>query len=276
MSNKSKLGKAISILSNQGIGPLINRALIYLNLRERPTVVEETEFVFNVLKDEPQKNLMFDVGAHIGGGLAPFANNGWQVFAFEPDSVNRGKLQAAFGSYPNVMIDSRAVSDVDNEELTLYRSTQSTGLSTLSSFHQSHEPVGTVSVTTLTNFYEQNGLMDQTVDFIKIDVEGFDFNVLKGIPWEQNSPRMIVCEFEDLKTVPLGYTTADMALYLHERGYKMIISEWYPIVEYGQAHKWRRFAPYPWTLEDANAWGNIMATKEGALYAKLLSVCGLT
>jgi hypothetical protein len=80
------------------------------------------------------------------------------------------------------------------------------------------------------------------VDFLKIDTEGFDLMVLKGYPWTQSPrPRVILCEFEDAKTVPLGYDFHQLAAFLVGEGYQLIISEWYPVKAYGGLHRWRRF-----------------------------------
>ena len=46
-----------------------------------------------------------------------------------------------------------------------------------------------------------------------------------------------------------------------EKGYKVLISEWYPIVEYGRRHKWKRFVIDPKKVTDELAWGNIVACK---------------
>jgi FkbM family methyltransferase len=218
---------------------------------------------------------MIDVGAHLGGALSLFAHSGWRVYAIEPDSENRKKLETTFGSLQNVVIDSRAMSDQTGVQAILYRSTESTGISGLSSFHPSHRPGEVVNVTTLGHFFDEQGITNQSVDFLKIDTEGFDLRVLKGIPWHKISPRLILCEFEDSKTIPLGYTFHDLAKFLVAHGYKLIVSEWYPIERYGVSHKWRQFATYPCKLMDTGAWGNILATNDDSLYDALLQICNI-
>lgn len=86
-----------------------------------------------------------------------------------------------------------------------------------------------------------------------------------GFPWEKDRPEAIVCEFEDLKTIHLNYTWRDMAEFLKELGYKIIVSEWYPIVKYGTTHNWRCFKEYPCELDDENAWGNFICFKDNEL-----------
>lgn len=70
---------------------------------------------------------------------------------------------------------------------------------------------------------------------------------------------MIECEFEDTKTVPLGYTFHDLSKYLVDKGYQVYVSEWHPITRYGIPHDWRALMRYPWELADPKGWGNLLA-----------------
>ena len=56
-----------------------------------------------------------------------------------------------------------------------------------------------------------------------------------------------------------------MTEYLSKLGYKIIVSEWYPIVRYGTTHKWRGLKKYPCELDDKNAWGNFICFKDQIL-----------
>jgi hypothetical protein len=85
--------------------------------------------------------------------------------------------------------------------------------------------------------------------------------VLKGIDLSRHSVDVVLCEFEDSKTIPLGYTTDDLAEHLESFGYTVYVSEWHPIISYGTRHDWRALKRYPCELEDSNAWGNLIAFK---------------
>lgn len=268
-----KIKKAFQLLLSEGFPAFFNAIDWYINKRLFPYKPDETKIAYQALKADTFKGLMLDVGAHHGDSLAPFARSGWRVFAFEPDSENRKILTESFRDQKNVVIDKRAVSNQIQENAILYRSEQSTGISSLSSFHPSHEPGEQVKVTTLEFFFQEQGIIDQEIDFLKIDTEGFDLNILQGIPWTKTSPRLILCEFEDSKTIPLGYTFHDLAIYLVKHDYQLLISEWRPIRRYGGPHNWRRFAPYPCNLKNPKAWGNILAAKEESLYKSLTQLC---
>jgi FkbM family methyltransferase len=276
MSLVKKIGTGLQILITKGPRAFIKAARYSLSkLIRGSSSVDESRIAFQVLQGNQNGGLMIDVGAHHGFGLSPFAQAGWQIYAFEPDSVNRAVLKKNFGDLPNVMIDPRALSDQEQEKMTLYRSQESSGMSGLSSFHPSHTPSEEVNVTTLKLFLKELAIPPDDIDFLKIDTEGYDLNVLKGIPWKKSPPLLILCEFEDAKTLPLGYDFHDLAQYLIERGYKLIISEWYPVKKYGGVHTWKRFTVYPCGLGDPKAWGNIIATRNQKLFNKLLKTCQL-
>jgi FkbM family methyltransferase len=230
-------------------------------LRQRP--MEEVHIIHALLRDEPN-GVMVDVGAHHGHTLLPFARDGWRVFAFEPDPVNRSCLERSVEGFNNVTVIPDAVSDVRGRA-TIYASDQSTGISSLSPFTEMHEARASVDVITLRDYISDAGIADVT--FLKIDVEGFEQRVLNGFPWSRIQPKVVVAEFEDAKTHPLGYDWNDLARSLTEHGYEVLVSEWHPIVAYGAQHTWRRFARYPTALRDPDAWGNLIGVRPALMSA---------
>lgn len=223
--------------------------------------VEETYLVYKLLKNRNgKKHIMIDVGAHHGDALMPFAENDWTIYAFEPDTKNLKTLKSQVAGLKNIIIDTRAVSDTTGKEVSFFTSDVSAGISSMAAFHESHQESNKVKTIRLTDFCKEQDI--KKIDFLKIDTEGFDLFVLKGFDWEnQVHPEYIVTEFEDGKTMPLGYTFVEQCIFLEERGYRLLISEWHPIVEYGKRHKWKRFTTSKKSITDKKAWGNIIATK---------------
>ena len=227
--------------------------------REDNASLDETDVIFEILKSSPKPGTMIDVGAHHGSALAPFQPLNWDIYAYEPDPKNRIHLERKFGDAPNVKIDTRAVSDKPDTGRVFYSSTESAGISGMLKFRDSHEQSTTVDVTTVDLILREEDI--EHVEFLKIDVEGYDFNVLKGVPWDRLTPDVIESEFEDAKTVHLGHTWRDICEYLEARGYTVYVSEWHPIVRYGISHQWRALKRFPCELSDENAWGNLLAFK---------------
>ncbi len=273
MALMKKLKTAQKILKTRGMNGLVMTLRLKLDRSFRP---DETKIVYELINDRSHSGLMIDVGAHHGSSLAPFAELGWQVIAFEPDSSNRAILESSFSTYDNVIIDPRACSDQAQPEATLFVSPESSGVSGLSAFLESHRASEKISVTTLADALDAYGYLAKPVDFLKIDTEGFDLMVLKGFLWAQSPhPGVIVCEFEDAKTRPLGYSFHQLADFLVNKAYWLIISEWYPVKAYGGLHRWRRFTTYPCDLVDPQGWGNIIAVKDQEAYHQLCQLCQL-
>lgn len=213
---------------------------------------------------------MVDVGAHHGHALEPFALDHWVVHAFEPDAVNRRELERRWGSWPDVRIDGRALSNREEVSAMFYRSPVSDGISSLHPFHPSHAAGPAVTLTTLAIYMLETGL--DRVDFLKVDAEGHDLNVLKGVPWERLQPGVVVCEFDEGKGRGLLQGYEALSGFLVEHGYRIVVSEWEPIVEYGLRHRWRRCVQYPAALVDRTAWGNLIAVQDPVTFERLLSL----
>lgn len=221
--------------------------------------VDETQ-VISTLFPNGTDFVMVDVGAHVGSSAKYFADKGWTIHCFEPDPVNRDALVSRLGTRSNVTIDPRAVGEAPASGRPFFKSDESTGISSLVPFRDTHKEAAHVDVTTVAELVRERDL--KKIDFLKIDVEGWDFSVLKGVPWDTLRPAVIECEFEDAKTTKMGITYRDIADYLVARGYTVYVSEWHPIVRYGIAHQWYRLKRYPCGLARAKGWGNLLAFLE--------------
>jgi len=223
--------------------------------------VDELKFIQFILENlSIEGKILFDVGAHFGSFLEPFAKERWQIDAFERDSENREKLETWAYEFPTIKINSHAVADKPSMGVRFFKSHESTGISSLSSFTHGHFEGPLVDVITLKDYCSDHSILD--IDLLKIDTEGHDFFVLKGFPWEKIKPKVIMAEFENNKTIPLGYRYEDMAEYLVQQGYSVFVSEWKPIVRYGIKHDWSRCFMYPGRLETEDAWGNVIALRK--------------
>jgi len=204
---------------------------------------------------------LVDVGAHRGGFLAPFRDAGWSVLAIEPEPDNRAALLATVGDDPTVTVEPVALSDAPINNAPFYTATESTGVATLTPFLESHRETARVRVETLTAVLNRHGI--ETVDVLKVDAEGWDPRVLLGLDWARWRPRVVMAEFENRKTLPLGWSMGDLVALLEGRGYRVFVSEWHPVVRYGARHDWRRLFSWPPgdtdPLPEADGWGNLIA-----------------
>ncbi len=230
--------------------------------RSEEAHIDETNVIASLFRDNIKGKTMIDVGAHRGISLKPFLEMNWEILAFEPDNNNRKGLENLLKNHPNkdnVIVDNRCVSNSSLEDQTFYTSDISSGISGLSFFDKSHKASQIVATTTLSEAIDLYKF--HNVDFLKIDTEGFDLFVLEGFPWNLFKPNVVECEFENIKTLPLGYSFHDIASFLIKKGYEVYVSEWHPIIRYGIKHNWRSIKKYPTELSENHIWGNLIAFK---------------
>ncbi len=126
---------------------------------------------------------ILDVGAHIGYYSLLFAKRTGQsgrVFAFEPSSQNYGRLleNISLNDLANITTVKAAVSDEAGTATINLAAGSNTGSTSL---HFDTDAVGTEQVKTITiDDYLERHRIDE-VNLIKIDVEGHELHVLRGL-----------------------------------------------------------------------------------------------
>lgn len=145
-------------------------AQIYANGLYEPHIVKE------IINNTPKGGVCFDVGANIGHHsivMSQCVQNNGKVFAFEPIPHIREQMKESLtlNEINNVEIISDALSNKEGE-LNLHLRDGNIGGSSLVDVGDSKTIK--VNVKTLDSYNYRK------VDFIKIDVEGFEYNVLLG------------------------------------------------------------------------------------------------
>ncbi len=131
-----------------------------------------------LMRNVAKGSVVVDAGANIGiysEFLAKCVGPSGVVHGFEPDPGNFGRLRAALSDFPNVQANELALSDRTGESL-LYISDG------LNVDHRSYQTAGesrrTISIrsTRLDDYFEPGS----RVDFIKMDIQGFELRALHG------------------------------------------------------------------------------------------------
>ena len=146
----------------------------------------------------PRCQVFVDVGANTGEWTALFleaAPPGVKGVLFEPGATALSMLRRRFETSPGVNIVPIALADVEGEH-TFFEEPGAGGMSSLLAGHSLHRSTErrTVAVSTLDDALDQLGL--ETVDFLKIDTEGFDLHVLRGARRRLQARRIKVIQFE--------------------------------------------------------------------------------
>jgi len=194
--------------------------LIYLR---SPFEKNEEKFVRSFL--EPGM-IVFDVGAHHGFYtlLASMkVTSTGLVVAFEPSprEVERLKWNLKLNRCRNSKIEQIAIGSSRQEANLHVCLGERTGFNSLRPPNV-QEPTRQIRVqmTTLDNYVSENKI--DHVDFLKVDTEGGDLDVLKGATsiMRSESAPIIMCEVQDIRTREWGYPAGDIVEFARACNYE--------------------------------------------------------
>lgn len=123
-----------------------------------------------------------DIGAHVGyytKHLSSLVGPAGRVFAFEPSRVNFPLLRKNVNNLSNVEINNFAVGAMEGE-LVFYQSKKGSGRHSLVSGRCDDTEEYRVRVVSLDDFFSRYLDSGTKVDFLKVDVEGFEPEVFIG------------------------------------------------------------------------------------------------
>ena len=76
---------------------------------------------------------------------------------------------------------------------------------------------------TLTNIIDQTKFKDKKIDFLSIDTEGKDFEVLQSLNFERYDPKYICVEIHSNNDLKIDIKKSQIYKYLVEKNYKLLI-----------------------------------------------------
>lgn len=201
--------------------------------------------------------MLFDIGANAGGATAVGLSKGYKVIALDPAPRIFQTLVKNYIYNSNVVPLRYAVSDTDYETVEFYETTDTDALSTLNlewltsdtmpynGFRYRTIKATTITIDKLAEIYGEP-------DLIKIDVEGAEWKVLKGMSKYHGELAL------EWTIQTLNEHEAQMD-YLYSLGYKEYAPQyivehlqeptvWYPLQENNEG------LFYKWWLETKDAW----------------------
>jgi FkbM family methyltransferase len=141
-----------------------------------------------------QKPILIDVGANIGEYSKKLSAKFPQshIYSFEALPSTFAILEKNLSGIKNITSINKALGS-KQEERTIFTDGPGSGLTSFYSFGK-NQTESIVSVITLDQFCQEHQI--KTIDFLKIDVEGFEMEVLKGAKKMIDSKKILNIQFE--------------------------------------------------------------------------------
>jgi FkbM family methyltransferase len=193
---------------------------------------ESPEFAFVSRFIRPGMTVL-DIGAHHGFYtllLSKRVGANGRVFAFEPSPREREALlrHIRINRCRNTSVEGLALGSEDRDASLFVVQGEQTGCNSLRS--PARDVPGEL-IPTPVHIVQLDDWLDgrkiQRVDFVKLDVEGGELDVLKGASklLERGPQPVILVEVQDVRTAPWGYPAKEILNYLNGRRYK-----WYRLL----------------------------------------------
>ncbi|HEY0041037.1 MAG TPA: FkbM family methyltransferase [Flavisolibacter sp.] len=170
--------------------------------------------------------IIFDIGANIGSTALAFAreNPGAKVFAFEPHPVTfqRAKTNIGLNHFDNIHLENKGLGAV-KETKKLYQVIDNNPGMNRFMPGDSPYPFVHVEITTLDAFCLEHQVGH--IDFMKVDVEGFEYFVLAGgRSVISRSHPVIYLELYDHGLKKNGYSARALISLLYDMGYNFVLN----------------------------------------------------
>lgn len=186
---------------------------IYFGLKE-----ESRNKLYSLVNKD---DVIIDVGANMGETLMNFAvlsgSKGW-VYGFEPDSINYKRCieNLKLNSFNTISLNKTGLGDRKGQfKIKVDTPTNRAGNRITSDDDENAE---TIDVITLDEYVKSTQI--NKINLIKIDVEGFEFNVLKGAEeiLEKLHPVLFI-ELDDVNLKQQDASAQILIKFLMEKGY---------------------------------------------------------
>lgn len=183
--------------------------------------ISDKEKIAFIKKHVKEGMTVVDIGANIGFYtilLSQLVGKKGRVYTFEPDPNNYKHLQSNVKTLSNVIIE-QAACGLRTEKIRLFES------ATLNVDHTTYDTGDRKHHTEVACIALDDYFKNKTVDFVKIDIQGYDYYAIKGMERVLKRMRHIVILGEfwpyglyKAKTTPKEYTS-----FLRKMGFKVTL-----------------------------------------------------
>ena len=202
--------------------------------------------IFNVLKELNLKTV-FDVGSHKGEFLSYIfkLDSIKNIHSFEPQKKVFAELEQKYSNKKNIILNNFGISDVDgSKNLKINRLTSTSTFSEIREnsiwfklkniilfSKNSIEDNYPVKLTTLDQYIYEKKITN--IDLLKIDTEGHELNVLKGVEksLDKKIVKYILLE-ANLTKMYKNYNIEDIENFLQRKYYKIVKKFKFPLLNF--------------------------------------------
>lgn len=183
---------------------------------------EEVEFVCSSLK---KGDVFLDIGAHIGYfsvAVSPIVGNIGQVHSFEPTPGTFSKLKANIeaNKLSNVKLNNLGLSN-EKTTLQIHHNSKNEAFNSIAKGDEFFDMSTEIECVQLDDYWK-NQMNSSQVDFIKIDVEGWEVFVFEGAREMLSAPNRpaILLEFSQANQTRAGKSCSELYYLLKSYGYE--------------------------------------------------------
>lgn len=183
------------------------------------------------IMESNQIDLVLDVGANIGNyghKLFEMMDFNGKVISFEPMKKEFNILNDRCSSYPNWSAENIALGDFNgNSSINISENSVSSSLLDILPDHTSSAPASKfiekedIRVVTLDQFFTVQNIKSSSI-FLKLDVQGFEMEVLKGAQANFDKIKMLHVELSLDELYKNGALFDDIYTYLRSVGFKLV------------------------------------------------------
>ena len=152
-------------------------------------------------------NNVLDIGAWVGTWSLAINEFCTKVIAFEPDKLH---YECLVKNVPDNVETHQLAVGSENKKISLDDNTHTQAKRVIGE--------GDIPMTTIDS-------LKLSADLIKIDVEGYEMEVLKGADKTLETPQYIMIELNS-NTERYGFTSLEVAKYLVNKGFDVLLEHW--------------------------------------------------
>ncbi|OJJ23548.1 hypothetical protein BKI52_04065 [marine bacterium AO1-C] len=181
-----------------------------------------TEIIFNLCNEGDS---VIDVGANIGYvslNIAQKVGANGKIISFEPDPLNFQRLSKnlSLNNFQNIVLENKGLAQKSGELNLMVFEESNRGMNRIVPQGSTNAKSVKVNVVRLDDYLNENPL--EKLNLIKIDVEGYEMNVLQGAQQtiQKFKPQLFI-ELDDNNLKAQGSNAQGLIKYLIDLGYSI-------------------------------------------------------